>query len=185
MSRIMIIVGSVRSVRKGGAVADWVRERLEARGGVEVDVADLREIALPFYDEALPAAAGRYEHEHTRAWSARVGAADGFLLVNPEYNGTFTAPVKNALDYLYAEWNRKPIGFVNYGSAGGGMRAAAALQQVVTTLGMVRARGDLAIPMIQEHVVDGVFRASEAQEGFLQVLVDDLLRHAEALRPLR
>lgn len=185
MTRIMIIVGSVRPVRKGTAVAQWVRERLAAVDGVEIDWADLREIALPFYDETIPAAAGKYEHEHTRAWAARVGAADGFILVNPEYNGSFVASVKNAFDYLYAEWFRKPIGFVNYGNFGGGGRSAAALQPVITTLGLVRARPDVSIRMIDDQIVGGVLEPTEVHEQTLQTLIADLLRLAEGLKALR
>ncbi len=185
--KIMIIVGSVRPIpgRKGTAVANWVRERLSAVDGVEIDVADLLEVGLPFYDELLPAALGKYEHEHTKAWAARVAQADGFILVNPEFNGSFTAGVKNALDYLYAEWGRKPFAFVNYCSTGGGNRAAMALQQVITALGMLRVRPELAIAMINDHVVDGVFEPSAVQENLLQLLFADLLKLAEGLKPLR
>ncbi len=187
MTRIMIIVGSVRPIpgRKGIAVANWVRERLSGVDGVEIDFVDLLELGLPFYDEIFPAALGRYEHEHTRAWAARVAVADGFVLVNPEFNGSFTAGVKNAIDYLAAEWNRKPMAFVNYGSAGGGNRASTHLMQVITALGMVRVRPELSIAMINDHVVDGVFESSEIQENLLRTQFEDLLKLAVGLKPLR
>lgn len=182
----MLIVGSVRPTgRRGEAIAAWAADRLAAVPGIETDLADLREIALPFYDETLPASHGHYEHAHTLAWSRRVAAADGFLLVNPEYNGSFTAGVKNALDFLFQEWDRKPIGLINYGAYTGGSRSAIALQPVLGTLGLVRTRPEIAIRMIADLVVDGVFEPEPMHEQTLTAMIDDLLRLATALAPLR
>ncbi len=185
MPRIMLIVGSVRPSRKGIAVADWVREHLATRAGVEIDVADLKAIDLPFFNETLPPALGKYELPHTIAWAERVRAADGFVLVNPEYNGSFTAPVKNAFDYLVAEWRRKPIGFVAYGSSSGAVRAVAALQPVIAGLGMIRTRTGVEIPNISAAVTDGVFAPTEQQENAVNAMLDDLISLAEGLKALR
>lgn len=185
MPRIMLIVGSVRPNRRGIAVADWVQARLAARADVEIDVADLKEIDLPFFNETLPPALGKYELPHTIAWAERVREAEGFVLVNPEYNGSFTAPVKNAFDYLVAEWRRKPIGFVAYGSSSGAVRAVAALQPVIAGLGMVRTRTGVEIPNVHNAVTDGVFTPTETQETAVEAMLDDLISLAEGLRALR
>ena len=108
-----------------------------ARGGFTVEVLDLAEIGLPMLDEPNHPRLGNYTHEHTKAWSASIAAADAFVFVMPEYNYSFNAPLKNAIDYLWAEWQHKPVGLVSYGGVSGGLRAAQKVRQVVTSLSMV------------------------------------------------
>ena len=124
MTRLGVVVGSTRPGRKSAAVAAWVvreaRQHLGARSGaVELVVLDLAEIALPLLDEPVAAAFWRYQHQHTRAWAATVAACDGFVFVTPQYNHSIPAALKNAIDYLHAEWHHKPAGVVSYGLAGG------------------------------------------------------------------
>ncbi|WBU37955.1 NADPH-dependent FMN reductase [Homoserinibacter sp. YIM 151385] len=174
MTRIMIIIGSVRPGRVGPSVAAWVAERAEEREGVEVDLVDLAELALPLMDEPAHPAKQRYEHEHTRAWSARVQGADAVVLVTPEYNHSFSPALKNAIDYLWAEWQRKPLGFVSYGGISAGTRGVTALEPVVSYLGMTRALAAVEIANVGARVEDGVFSPADGERSALEALLDEL-----------
>lgn len=182
----MIIVGSVREGRKGPAIAEWVRARLAVEPGVELDVADLKEVALPLMDEPNHPRMRQYTRPHTVAWSQRVDAADAFVLVTPEYNHSYIAPVKNAFDYLSAEWRRKPIGFIGYGGVSAGTRGIAALQEVVNALGMVPATTQVTIPMFAQFLADdGGFEPNEQLVAALDQQLAELVALDGALRPLR
>ncbi|WP_051215280.1 NADPH-dependent FMN reductase [Granulicoccus phenolivorans] len=128
MNNLSIIVSSTRPQRVGGHVTAWVRETLGADW--DITVLDLAEINLPFIDEDMPAGSGIYTQPHTLAWKEKIDAADAIVVVNPEYNGFFPAPLKNAIDYLLAEWENKPMAVVGYGF-GGGARSAAALTELL------------------------------------------------------
>jgi NAD(P)H-dependent FMN reductase len=185
MTKLMIIVGSVREGRVGLPIAEWVRHAAEADGRFEVDFADLKEIALPLMDEPNHPAMRRYTKPHTIEWSQRVEEADAFLFVFPEYNHSYAPAIKNALDYLVAEWGRKPVGFVNWGGNSGGTRAQAALRPVVTQLAMVMTRGMIEINFPGTQLENGVFTPNEQQETVLKLQFDELLALDSALRPLR
>ena len=131
MIKIGIILGSTRPNRSGEQVATWVHDLASRRSDAEFELLDLRDYPLPHLDEPLPPSMGQYQNEHTKRWSATVASFDGFVMVTPEYNHSTSAVLKNALDYLYAEWNNKAAGFVSYGLAGGARAAEAAGQQAV------------------------------------------------------
>jgi NAD(P)H-dependent FMN reductase len=133
--RIAVVIGSNRPERICPAIAAWVRRALRAAGLGEVELVDLQEIDLPFLDEPVLPAQGRYEHEHTARWSELVRSYDGFVFVFPQYNWGYPAVLKNALDFLYHEWADKPAGLVTYGTRGGGL-AATQLRQVLQGLHM-------------------------------------------------
>lgn len=154
---LQVIVASTRPRRVGRMVADYIVERLAEQGGFTLEVVDLAEVALPLLDEPNHPRLGRYEHAHTKAWSATVSRGDAYLLVMPEYNHSFTAPLKNALDYLNAEWHGKPVAVASYGGISGGTRAAAAITEVLVALGMVVSSVAVAIPSVQSHLADGRF----------------------------
>ena len=183
MTRIMTIIGSVRPGRIGLPVAHWVHDRV-AGAGYEGDLVDLAELNLPFMDEPEHPGKRAYTKPHTIAWSARVEQADAVLLVSPEYNHSYSPALKNALDYLMQEWQGKPVGVVSYGGASGGLRAAAALDPVLTTLGLVRVPVDVAINGPSAHLVDGAFTPEAKHDATLAQLIEGLSRYAEALRPL-
>ncbi|HJP72648.1 MAG TPA: bifunctional NAD(P)H-dependent oxidoreductase/GNAT family N-acetyltransferase [Pseudonocardiaceae bacterium] len=185
--RLLVIVASTRPGRLGPAVADWFIDATAARAkelGVTVDVADLAEIGLPLLDEPEHPAAGNYLHEHTRAWSRRVAAADAFLVVTPEYNFGMPASLKNALDYLYAEWAWKPVGFVSYGNTSAGTRAVQMAKQVVTTLRMVPIGATVAL-RLSEHVENAEVREDPTRTALAIDVLGELSRVAIALRQLR
>jgi NAD(P)H-dependent FMN reductase len=184
--QLLIINGSVREGRVGGPIGDWVRARAEADGRFEVDYADLAEVRLPFMDEPNHPRLKKYTRPHTIAWSERVAAADGYLLVFPEYNYSYSPAIKNALDYLHVEWDRKPVGFVNWGGNSGGTRAQVALRPVVTALGMVLTKGCIEINFPQKLLTDeGVFEPTEQQQTVLGLMLDEIVALDAALTPLR
>src|SRR5690242_18263153 len=119
MIKVAIIVGSTRPGRNGEAVANWVYDIANKRDDAEYELVDLRDFPLPHLDEALPASLGQYANQHTKDWAAKIGGYDAFVFVTPEYNHSTSAVLKNAIDYLNAEWNNKAAGFVSYGGAGG------------------------------------------------------------------
>jgi NAD(P)H-dependent FMN reductase len=105
--KIAIILGSTRPGRNGKAVADWVLAKASGRTGADYELIDLADYPLPHMDEAIPPSVGQYAGEHTKAWAATIGVYDGFIFVTPEYNHSTSGVLKNAIDYLYAEWNNK------------------------------------------------------------------------------
>src|ERR1700719_122064 len=120
MTVISVIVGSTRQGRFSEKPAQWILQRLKSRGDIETRLLDLREFPLPFFDQPVPPAMpGRppYENEMVKKWTAEIARSDGFIFVTPEYNFGPPAVLKNALDWVYPEWNRKAVAFVSYGSA--------------------------------------------------------------------
>ncbi len=129
--KLLVIIASTRPGRIGPTIADWFVGQATEHGGFDVEVADLAEIDLPLLDEPAHPATGKYVHQHTKDWSALVDSADAFVFVMPEYNHSYTAPLKNAIDYLNREWAYKPVGFVSYGGVSGGLRAVQAIKPVI------------------------------------------------------
>src|SRR3954468_9398451 len=119
MIKIAIIIGSTRPNRNGEAVAKWVHEVAQKRTDAEFELVDIKDFNLPLLDEPIPPSMGLYTKEHTKTWAAKIDSFDAFVFVTPEYNHGTSGALKNAIDYLYKEWNNKSAGFVAYGSAGG------------------------------------------------------------------
>ncbi|MFE7187183.1 NADPH-dependent FMN reductase [Streptomyces erythrochromogenes] len=183
MTRLHIVSAATRPTSSGRPLAQWVTGRARAHGGFEVTPVDLAEIALPFLDEPEYASTGNYAHQHTRDWSALVDSADAFLFVLPMYNGGFTAPFKNAIDFLYNEWKGKPVGIVSY-SAGptGGAPAAEMLLPVLTRLGMLPAEHSVAIPGIPKLIGAEGFEAPDALADELAAVLADVAELAAKRR---
>jgi NAD(P)H-dependent FMN reductase len=184
--RLQIIIASTRPGRVGLPVAEWVTAHAEGHSAFEVEVVDLAVVDLPFFDEASHPRLQRYEHEHTKAWSATVSRADAFVFVMPEYNFGFTAPLKNAIDFLHVEWQYKAVGLVSYGGVAAGTRAAQMIKQVVTTLKMVPLFEAVSIPFVAQFIDDdGVLTPNENMENAATAMLDELVRVTNALRTLR
>lgn len=185
-SRLQIIIASTRPGRVGQAVGRWFEQRARGHGGFEVEVVDLLELDLPFMDEPNHPRLHDYTHRHTKEWSARVEAADAFAFVMPEYNHGFTAPLKNAIDYLNVEWQFKPVGLVSYGGVAAGTRAAQMLKPVLTVLKMTPLAEAVSIPFVAQFIDDdGEIVANETMEQSADAMLSELLRVSQALRPLR
>lgn len=186
MPLLQIVIGSTRPGRVGLPVAEWFTERALESRLFDIEVVDLAEVSLPLLDEPHHPRLGRYEHEHTRRWSAIVSPADAFVFVVPEYNYGFNAATKNAIDYLHAEWKDKPVGFVSYGGVAAGTRAVQMLKQVVTTLHMVPVFESVNIPFVQQFLdVDGTFVANDVLVSAAQGMLEALVRWEGATRLLR
>jgi NAD(P)H-dependent FMN reductase len=172
--RLLIVVASVRPTRVGGAVGDWVAAGAHRAAEFEVDVADLTEVGLPLHDEPNHPRLRQYVGQHAIDWSERVDAADAVVFVMPEYNHSFSAPLKNAIDYLHEEWAALPVGIVSYGGLSGGTRAVVAIQPVMVNLGMRITRSAVEIAWVAEHVSDGVFAATDRHDRALAAMLAEL-----------
>ncbi|RII17075.1 NADPH azoreductase [Streptomyces sp. YIM 130001] len=195
-TRIAIIIGTTRPGRRSPTVAAWAHEaatrhRTVREGHAEFDIVDIADHALPLLDEELPAAWGHYSHEHTRRWAERIAGYDGFVFVTPEYNHAPPAALKNAIDYLAAEWHNKAAGFISYGSSLG----VRAVEQLRPILGEVRI-ADVATQVALSAFADftyadetdpstWTFAPGAHQEAALQELFDDVIAWSDALAPLR
>lgn len=186
MPNLMIILGSTRPGRVGAPVARWFEQRAREHGGFEVAGVDLAELDLPLLNEPKHPRLREYVHDHTKRWSEMVDAADAFVLVTSEYNHSFPAPLKNAIDYLHHEWHDKPAGFVSYGGVAAGTRAMQALKPVLIALGVVPVVPAVNIPFVTEFVgEDGEIHANEIMQQAAEDMLDELERIEGALAPLR
>jgi NAD(P)H-dependent FMN reductase len=187
MAKLQIIIASTRPGRIGPVVADWIHADARAHGGFEeIEVVDLAELNLPMMDEPHHPRLRNYTHQHTKDWSAKVDSADAFVFVMPEYNYGFTAPLKNALDYLNHEWAYKPVGLVSYGGVAAGARAAQMIKQVVTTLKMMPLPEAVSIPFVHGLVnEDGELSPNDVMLSAAKAMFEELRRVSDALRPLR
>lgn len=186
MYNLKIIIASTRPGRKGPAMAKWIVEIAEKHPEFKVELLDLAEINLPFLDEPNHPRIQQYQHEHTKSWSQIIASADAFIFVTPEYNYGYPATLKNALDFLYVEWNYKPVGFVSYGGIAAGTRAVQMLKQVVTTLKMVPLVESVNIPFFFKHIDPQVnFTADETLNKSAQEMLAELLKWTESLQMLR
>lgn len=181
---IGVVTCSTRPQRVGPTIAAWVVEQTVGRAGATYEPIDLADQGLPLLDEPEPASSGNYTREHTRRWSAVVERLDGFVFVTPEYNRGVPAALKNALDFLYAEWNTKAAGLVVYGSSGG-LRAAEQLKSVLGELQVVTVRPQVSISIYDDMVDFTELALRDYQAGNAARMLDDVERYATALRPLR
>ncbi|MFK0159439.1 NADPH-dependent FMN reductase [Streptomyces sp. NPDC090499] len=181
-----VVMGSTRPGRLCLPIADWFQQQAEADGRFTVELIDLVDVALPFLDEPEPAFFGRYAHSHTKEWSATVARADAFVFITPEYNHGPSAALKNAIDFLHAEWQYKPLGFVSYGGVAAGSRAVQALRQFTLPLRMVPLDQSVAIPLVGQFFDEaGHFHSTDILDTAASDMLAELHRVSGALRPLR
>ncbi|MEX5721569.1 NADPH-dependent FMN reductase, partial [Geodermatophilus maliterrae] len=188
MSRpvLQVVAASTRPGRRGIAVARWVQRLAEENGGFDVELVDLAEVGLPVFDEPDHPRLQRYVHDHTKRWSATVARADAFVFVTPEYNHSFPASLKNALDFLSLEWADKAAGLVTYGGVSAGLRASSALKPVLGALRVLTVPEAVSVPFFAQFLDDADEFAPNAElEAGGKAVLDELLRVTGALRPLR
>ncbi|MDB5213026.1 MAG: NADPH-dependent reductase [Myxococcaceae bacterium] len=185
MLKLHVIVASMRPGRIGLPIGNWAHERAKAHGKFDVTLIDLKEVNLPMMDEPKHPRFQQYEHAHTKAWSATIAAADAFVLVTPEYNFSTAPSLKNALDYVYKEWNYKPAAFVSYGGISGGMRGVEMTKQTLCALKMVPLVEAVTLPFAMKQVADGTFSATDDNTKAANAMFDELHRYAQALKPMR
>jgi len=184
MTRIGIILGSTRPNRNGEQVARWVYDIAAGRTDAEFELVDLRDYPMPHLDEPLPPSLGQYQNEHTKQWADKIASFDGFVFVTPEYNHSTSGVLKNAIDYLFAEWNNKAVGFVSYGSVGGA-RAAEHLRLIAGELQMADVRQQVALSLLTEFENFSVFQPGDYNRAALNTLLDQVIAWSTALAPLR
>ncbi|MDN3351141.1 NAD(P)H-dependent oxidoreductase [Actinomadura sp. DC4] len=187
MAKLEIIIASTRPGRVGLPIGQWTETQALAHGGfAEIELVDLAEVNLPFMDEPNHPRLGQYTHQHTRDWSAKVSEADAFVFVIPEYNYGYTAPLKNAVDYLHNEWHYKPAGLVSYGGVAAGTRSAQMFKQVLTTLKVTPVVEAVAVPFAGKFIDEEEnFVPDEGVGVAAKAMFDELVRVSEALHPLR
>lgn len=182
---LTIVIASTRPGRKALPIGRWFEKVAREFDGFEVQVADLGEINLPMMDEPKHPRLRDYQHEHTKKWSALVDGSDAFVFVMPEYNFGFSAAIKNALDYLWVEWHYKPLGFVSYGGASGGMRAVQTLKPITSTLKLFPLTEQVALHGFGKYLKDGEFVATEDHVAAAKTMLEELQRVEGAMRTLR
>lgn len=190
--RLGVITASTRPNRRGPMVADWVVRQAEAKlaqRAVTVVPLDVKDFDLPLLDEPVPAAIGGYKHEHTKRWAQTIAALDGFVIVTPEYNHSMPASLKNAIDFLFAEWNDKAVGFVGYG-IDGGTRAVEHARLAMAEVKVAAVRSQVALGLFTDFAIDdpskpGQFTPGRHREDVLGRMLDELVDWAGALKTLR
>ncbi len=184
MLKIGIILGSTRPGRNGEAVAKWVADLAGRRSDATYELVDLRDFNLPLLDEAVPPSMGQYSQPHTRAWSDKIGSFDGFVFVTPEYNHSTSGALKNAIDFLYAEWNNKAAGFVSYGSAGG-TRAVEQLRLIMGELQVADVRAQVALSLFTDFENFSTFKPGSHHGASINGMLDQVVAWSAAMKAVR
>ena len=184
MTRIAVIVGSTRPGRNATAVAEWVLAYAKTRKDAEYDLVDIADFDLPLLDEPVPASMGMYSKDHTKKWAAAIDSFDGFVFVTPEYNHGPTGALKNAIDFIYAEWNNKAAGFVGYGSAGG-VRAVEQLRLIAAELQVATVRSQVALSLATDFENYSEFKPAARHQADLEALFDQVVSWSKALEDVR
>jgi NAD(P)H-dependent FMN reductase len=184
MTRIGVILGSTRPGRLGEQVARWVMGQAEARNDAAFELVDLVDYPLPHLDEPLPPSMGQYQNTHTHDWAATIGRFDGFVFVTPEYNHSTSGVLKNAIDFLYAEWNNKAMGVVSYGAVGG-TRAAEHLRLIAGELQLADVRTNVALSLFTDFRDFTELAPGPHQTQALDTLLGEVIAWSQALAPLR
>jgi NAD(P)H-dependent FMN reductase len=184
MIRVGIIIGSTRPGRKAEAVARWVHGLASQRTDAEFELVDIADFELPLLDEPVPPSMGKYSKAHTKRWAARIAPLDAFVFVTPEYNHGTSGALKNAIDFLYAEWNNKAAGFVAYGSAGG-TRAVEHLRLVMAELQVADVRAQVALSLFTDFEKMTTFKPAALHEKSLTAMLDQLVAWGTAMQTVR
>src|SRR5947208_4759372 len=184
MLRIAIILGSTRPGRSGEAGAKWVHEIAKKRIDAEFELVDIKDYNLPLLDEPMPPIMGQYSKPHTKAWAAKIGSFDGYVFVTPEYNHGISGALKNAIDFLFAEWNNKAAGFVSYGGAGGA-RAVEHLRLVLAEVQIATVRNQVLLSLFTDFENFSVFKPDARHEKSVNDMLDQLIAWGGALKTLR
>ena len=184
--KLHVIVCSTRPGRIGPSIGQWVHQAASRHGDFAPQLVDLADFDLPIYDEPNHPRTGKYEHEHTRRWSASVAAADAYAFVMPEYNFCPPPSFVNAVNYVYHEWTYKPAGIVSYGGISGGLRAAQAAKSLLTSVRIMPLPESVPIPTASKLLdEDRRFLANELHEASLKLMLDELVKWSDALKALR
>ncbi len=186
MYKLKIIVASTRPGRKGIYVADWFAEVVKAYSDFDAEILDLAKINLPFLDEPKHPRLQQYENEHTKAWAAKINEADAYICIIPEYNFGAPPALINAVDFVYKEWNYKPIGIISYGGISGGLRSAQMCKEVFSTVKMVPLMESVPLPFFEKKIDEnGKFIADELIGKSVKNMMTELLKWTKGLKQMR
>ena len=184
MIKVGIIVGSTRPGRNGEAVARWVQEQAAKRGNAHYELVDIADYDLPLLDEPVPPSLHQYGMDHTKRWAGTIASFDAFVFVTPEYNHSTSAALKNAIDFLYAEWNDKAAAFVSYGSTGG-VRAVQHLRAIAGELQLADVRNQVALSLFDDFENFATFAPRDIHRRGLGTMLDQLVGWGSALKRYR
>lgn len=184
MIRLAIIIGSTRPGRKAADVAQWVYDIARQRNDAEVELVDIADYNLPLLDEPVPPSMGQYSKEHTKKWAAKIDTFDAYVFVTPEYNHGTSGALKNAIDFLYKEWNNKAAGFVGYGSAGG-TRAVESLRLVMGELQIADVRAQVMLSLFTDFENFKAFKPDARHEASVTTMLDQVISWGNALKNVR
>lgn len=184
MIKLTIIIGSTRPGRKAETVARWVHEIAKKRRDAEIELVDIQDFKLPLLDEPIPPSLNQYSKPHTKAWAAKIDSFDAFVFVTPEYNHGISGALKNAIDYLYREWNNKAAGFVSYGSAGGA-RAVEQLRLVMGELQIADVRAQVMLSLFTDFENFTTFKPAPHHEKSVNDMLDQVIAWGGAMKTLR
>jgi NAD(P)H-dependent FMN reductase len=179
-----VVLGSTRPVRKGKAVADWVMAEASGRDDAKFELIDLADYPLPHFDEPHQPAQNRYTLQHSREWSKVIDRFDGYVFITPEYNHGVPGVLKNAIDFLYREWNDKAAGLVGYGAVGGA-RAMEQMRLITSGVEMATVRTSVALSVFTEFEDFVRFAPSERAHNALHAMLDRVVAWSAALRSAR
>lgn len=186
MAHITIILGTVRPNRFGGQVADWLKKLTADYKQATFTVVDLAELNLPFMDEPDIPMYGNYAKGHTKKWAEIIDKSDGFIVISPEYNHSYSPALKNAFDFLWAEWLYKPLAFVSYGATAGGARGVEHLRGVAGQLRMYDMGEHVIIPDYFKQLDEkGVFTPDDEQLSSAHSMTERLIFWAEQFKEAR
>jgi NAD(P)H-dependent FMN reductase len=184
MLKIAVIIGSTRPGRVGADVARWTFDIARQRGDAEFELVDIEDFDLPLLDEPIPPSQGKYSQPHTKAWAAKIASFDAFVFITPEYNHGISGALKNALDFIYGEWNNKAAGFVSYGSAGGA-RAVESLRLVMAELQIADVRAQVMLSLFTDFENFTVFKPDPRHEAEVNAMLAQVIAWGGALKTLR
>ena len=184
MLKVGIILGSTRPNRNGEAVAKWVEQQVTDRKDASYELVDIKDFNLPLLDEPIPPSQGKYSQTHTKRWAEKIASFDAFIFVTPEYNHATSGALKNAIDFLYAEWNNKAAGFVSYGSAGGA-RAVENLRLIMAELQIADVRAQVMLSLFTDFKNFSEFAPDPRHEQELNAMLKQLVSWGQALKTVR
>jgi NAD(P)H-dependent FMN reductase len=184
MIKIAIIIGSTRPGRVGEAVGQWVFKIAGQRNDAEFELVDIKDFNLPLLDEPVPPSLGKYSKPHTKVWAAKIDSFDAFVFVTPEYNHATSGALKNAIDFLYREWNNKAVGFVGYGGSGG-TRAVENLRLIMGELQIADVRSQVTLSLSTDFENFTIFKPHSRHEKSVNEMFDQVIAWGGAFKTLR
>lgn len=184
MINVAIIIGSTRPGRVGEAVGKWAFEVAKRRQDAKFELVDVADYNLPLLDEPIPPSMGKYSKDHTKRWAAKIAEFDAYVFVTAEYNHGIPGALKNAIDFLFAEWNNKAAGFVSYGSAGG-VRAVEHLRLVMAEVKVATVRNQVMLSLRDDFENYSTFKPRDFHATTLGQVLDEVIAWGGALRTVR